>query len=96
MLVTHPNPIPELQHTPLPLQSVTSQGACPDSLFFHCFQFGLTFESIKELGSASKGKFGLNTSFKLPIIKQCWLITNLKLANSITRWSGSLPFKSMH
>jgi hypothetical protein len=96
MLVTHPNPIPELQHALLPPQSATSQGACPDSLLFHYFQFGFTFESIKELGSASKGKFGLNTSFKLPNIKQHWLITNLKLANSITRWSSSLPFKSMH
>jgi len=36
-------------------QSVASQGACPNYLFFRCFQFGLTFESIKELGSASVG-----------------------------------------
>jgi len=46
-----PSPIPELQHTPLPLQSVASQGACFNSLFFRCFQFGLTFESLKELGA---------------------------------------------
>lgn len=25
---------------------------CPDSLLFYCFQFKLTFESIKELGGA--------------------------------------------
>ncbi len=39
--------------TPLYLQNVASQGACPSSLFFHCFHFRLTFESIKELGSVS-------------------------------------------
>jgi hypothetical protein len=32
-----------------PLQSVISQGACLDSLFFRYFQFGFTFESLKEL-----------------------------------------------
>ncbi len=51
MLVIFPSPIPELQHTPLPLQSVMSQGACLDFLFFNCFLFGLTFESLKELGA---------------------------------------------
>ncbi len=35
-------------------QSVASQGVCPNSLLFHYFHFRLTFESIKELGSASK------------------------------------------
>jgi hypothetical protein len=34
------SPIPELQHTFLPLYSATNQGACPDFLLFHCFQFG--------------------------------------------------------
>jgi len=34
-------------------QSVVSQGVCPNSSSFCCFQFRLTFESIKELGSAS-------------------------------------------
>jgi hypothetical protein len=29
-----------------------NQGACPNSLSFHCFHFIFTFESIKELGSA--------------------------------------------
>jgi hypothetical protein len=33
-------------------QSAASQGTCLDSLLFHCFHFKLTFESIKELGSA--------------------------------------------
>jgi len=58
MLITLLSPIPKLQHAPLPLQSVASQGSqgvLPDSLFFRCFQFGLTFESIKELGGASHG-----------------------------------------
>jgi hypothetical protein len=39
--------------TPLYPQSATSQGVCPNSLLVQCFQFKLTFESIKELGSAS-------------------------------------------
>jgi hypothetical protein len=34
----------------LPLQSAASQGACLDSLLFRCFQFKLTFESLKQLG----------------------------------------------
>jgi hypothetical protein len=45
MLVILPSPISKLQHTPLPLQSATSQGACPNSLLFCCFQFRLTFGS---------------------------------------------------
>jgi hypothetical protein len=43
-------PIPELQHALLPLYSGGSQGTCPNSLLFHCFQIGLTFESLKKLG----------------------------------------------
>ncbi len=39
--------------TPPPPQSVASQGTCLDSLFFHYFQFKLTFESIKEFRSVS-------------------------------------------
>jgi hypothetical protein len=38
---------------PLYPQSATSKGACPYSLLFRCFHLKLTFESIKELGSAS-------------------------------------------
>jgi hypothetical protein len=53
MVVILPSPISELQHTPLPFQSAASQGTCPDSLLFRYFQFGLTFESIKELGGVS-------------------------------------------
>jgi hypothetical protein len=49
-------PIPKLQHAPLP-QSATSEGACPNSLFFCCFHLRLTFESIKEVGSASRANF---------------------------------------
>jgi len=36
-----------------------SQGVCPNSLLFCCFQFGFTFESIKELGGASQGTLAL-------------------------------------
>jgi len=38
---------------PLYPQSVASQGVCPNSLLFCCFHFTLTFESIKEVESAS-------------------------------------------
>jgi len=38
---------------PLYPQGATSQGTCPNSLLLCCFQFILTFESIKELGSVS-------------------------------------------
>jgi hypothetical protein len=37
--------------TPFYPQSATSQEACFDSLFFCCFHFQLTFESIKKLGT---------------------------------------------
>ncbi len=37
---------------PLYPQSVASQAACPNSFLFRYFHFRLTFESIKELGSA--------------------------------------------
>jgi hypothetical protein len=40
--------------TPLYPLSAASQRACPNSLFFCCFHLRLTFESIKELGSASR------------------------------------------
>jgi hypothetical protein len=38
---------------PLYLRSVATQGMCPNSLSFCCFHLRLTFEFIKELGSAS-------------------------------------------
>ncbi len=53
LLVIVPSPIPELHHALLPLQNVVSEGVCLDSLLFRCFQFRLTFESIKEFGGAS-------------------------------------------
>jgi hypothetical protein len=50
--INFPSPISELEHALLP-RSVVSQGVCPNSLLFRCFHLRLTFESIKELGSAS-------------------------------------------
>jgi hypothetical protein len=35
-------------------QSAIRQGACPNSLFFRCFHFRFTFESIKEFESTLK------------------------------------------
>jgi hypothetical protein len=52
-----PSPILEFQHAFLPLQSAMSQGMCPDFSLFHCFQFGLTFESLKELGTRHNMSF---------------------------------------
>jgi hypothetical protein len=51
-LIILPNPIPELQHTLLPLKCCEPRSV-PDSLFFRCFHFKLSIESIKELGNAS-------------------------------------------
>jgi len=51
MFVTFPSPIPAPARPSTP-QSATSQGVCLDYLLFRCLQFGLTFESIKELGGA--------------------------------------------
>jgi hypothetical protein len=48
-----PSPIPELQHAPLPLQSAANQGACPNSLLFHCFQFGTHIWPPQGVGSVS-------------------------------------------
>jgi hypothetical protein len=62
MFVTFPSPILELQHTPLP-PKCCDQGVCPDSLLFRWFQFRLTFESIKELGSVSLLIFSTSSSF---------------------------------
>jgi hypothetical protein len=65
MLVTFPSPILELQHAPLPPQSAISQGACPDSLLFHCFQFGFTFESMKELRGVSLDVYNISKKLEL-------------------------------
>jgi hypothetical protein len=58
MLVILSNPHPETATCPLP-QSVVSHGACLNSLFFRYFHLKLTFESIKELGSASTKGLGV-------------------------------------
>jgi len=55
-----PSPIPEFQHGPLPLQSAANQGVCFNFLLFWCFQFGLAFESLKELGAHHRGVFEWN------------------------------------
>jgi hypothetical protein len=46
---------------PLYPQSAASQGACPNFLLFRYFHLGLPFESIKEVGSASKFKVTFST-----------------------------------
>ncbi len=57
--------------TPFYPQSVASQRACPNSLFFRCFHFKLTFESIKELGGVlqtlpkDKKKIGCKWVYKI-------------------------------
>jgi len=51
---------------PLYPQSDTNQGACPESLLFHCFRLRLTFESIKELGSASPHQYNDLTILTIP------------------------------
>ncbi len=52
LLVLFLVPILELQHALLP-QSVVTHEAYPNSSFFRYVHLGFTFESIKELGSAS-------------------------------------------
>ncbi len=52
-LSTLPSPILELQHAPLPFQSVASQGACPDSLLFCCFLFGTHIWVLRGVGNVS-------------------------------------------
>jgi hypothetical protein len=42
---------------PLPLQSVANQGACLDSLLFHCFLFGTHIWILQRVGSASSVLF---------------------------------------
>jgi hypothetical protein len=54
--------------TPFYPQSVTSQGMCPNSLFFRCFHFKLTFEYIKELGGVS---FACSFEIKIGNAKVC-------------------------
>jgi hypothetical protein len=49
--------------TPLYPQSATNQETCPNFLLFHYFHLRLTFESIKELGSASQVMFQMMICF---------------------------------
>jgi hypothetical protein len=51
-LVVRPNPIPELQHFPLP-PKCCERRSVPNSFSFCYLHLGLTIESIKELGGAS-------------------------------------------
>jgi len=52
VFVNLPNPIPELQHAPLPPKCY-ELGSAPWLLHLSLFIFGLIVESIKELGGAS-------------------------------------------
>ncbi len=92
MLIILPSPIPKLQHALLPLQSVVNQGACIDSLFFLCFQFGLTFESFKELGVHHKPCTGHGSG---PNIICNYNIKFNLLCNNKTH-DSFLPFATKH
>jgi hypothetical protein len=78
-------------NTPFYPQSVASQGACTNSLFFCCFQFLFTFESIKEPRSTSTPPMMLSQT-KISI---CTSNTNVnKLA--FHSWSFfTLPYNSI-
>ncbi len=80
-------PIPEFHHAPLPPQSATSQGACPNFLFFHCFCLRLTFECIKELR---------NTSTTLPWSLMDMYITSWRSWRIPPHTSTSLIFSVPH
>jgi hypothetical protein len=53
LIVTLPSPYFEALATPFYPWSATNNGTYSNSSFFHCVHLGLTFEPIKELGSAS-------------------------------------------
>ncbi len=53
---------------PLYPRSVTSQGACPNFLLFHCFHFKITFESFEEVGSVASIFLGASVFPSLEII----------------------------
>jgi hypothetical protein len=53
LLVTLPSPLSQSSSTPFYPRNVVRQGMYPNCLLFRCVHLGLTFESIKELGSAS-------------------------------------------
>jgi hypothetical protein len=52
LLINLSNPIPKLQHAPLPL-NCCKPGSAPQLFLFSLFIFELVVESIKELGGAS-------------------------------------------
>ncbi len=78
-----PGPIPELQHTPLPFYSVVSQGACLDSLFFCCFQFGTHIWVPQGVGNASPtlSKLKFNSKWIQWVSSVCWLTSSLVKVN---------------
>jgi hypothetical protein len=109
VLIILPSPIPELQQAPLPPPLiVTSQGSCHNSLLFHCFHFKLTFESVKELGSASRGacwSFGMrlgrmtsNQSFTRTCTNQItsWLVHNWSIFGAKTSHEQTWTHKTHH
>jgi len=77
-------------NTPLYPQSATSHGTCPQLLILSLFHFKFTFESIKELGSASHG---ISLAFK----KKNWFEKNMRVQNfgTIKVPNLGLPFGIM-
>jgi hypothetical protein len=56
LLVNLPSPIPELQHAPLPPEVLRTKECAPTPSPSDVFTFGLSVESIKELGGASQNR----------------------------------------
>jgi hypothetical protein len=50
MLVTLPNPIPELQHAPLPLKMLRAKERAPIPYFFVVFSLDSHLSPLKSLG----------------------------------------------
>ncbi len=78
--------------TPLYPQNVASQKTCPNSFLFHYFHLRLTFESIKELGSAS------NLTTRTVIRIQCqdfnqWISGQKIITNMVCKSSNGFEFK---
>jgi len=51
---------------PSTLKVLRAKKRAPNSLFFHCFNFRLTFESIKELGNTSHA---IEIPYQMPLFK---------------------------
>jgi len=73
-----------------------SQGACPNSWLFRCFQFRLTFEANKELGSTSIRDSNLQFSHISDDQNSCQLVTRQEKplwfpANTIGKPKGVWP-----